>query len=222
MERMSEQIHSAINVPGNEGDARLLAEQLGSAQELTELGPIVLSPQLTKIHSLPALREFLAGYRENLLALRELPAIYRAYDYAVKNQVRELIALDLEVSRDAHLKPFLTSSHHVGKRQLNKLRGLKDNRVLQRYRDAVLNGEAYGWHTLVYGLVLATYSIPLRQGLLHYGHQTLGGFVYRAARSLDLHEDACRTLIQENVATLPPFIEQTLALNGSPLTLLPK
>jgi urease accessory protein UreF len=219
---MSEQTDFVTNASGQEGDASLLAEQLGSAQELTELGPLVLSSQLTKIHSVSGLKDFLLNYRENLLGSRELPAIYDTYNHAVKNQVRELISLDLEISKDAHLKPFLTSSHHVGIRQLNKMRGLKDNRVLQRYRDAVLAGEAYGWHTLVYGLVLATYSIPLRQGLLHYGHQTLSGFVYRAGRALDLNEETCRGLIAENVSTLPSYIEQTLARNGSPPLLLPK
>lgn len=219
---MSEQTDFVTNALGQEGDARLLAEQLGSAQELTELGAIVLAPELTKVHSVSALKEFLVNYRENLLGIRELPAIYRGYHYAVKNQLRELVALDLEISKDSQLKPFLVSSRHVGIRQLNKMRGLRDNRVLQRYREAVLAGEAYGWHTLVYGLVLASYSIPLRQGLLHYGNQTLGGFVYRAGRILDLSEETCRSLIAENVTALPPHIEQTLALNGSKLLVLPR
>ena len=43
--------------------------------------------------------------------------------------------------------------------------------------------EANAWHTLVYGVTLALYSIPLRQGLLGYGYQTMRGFIYfRATR----------------------------------------
>ena len=43
-------------------------------------------------------------------------------------------------------------------------RPLRDQRLVQRYLTAVEQGEAQGWHTLVYGLTLAVYSLPLRQG----------------------------------------------------------
>jgi len=39
---------------------------------------------------------------------------------------------------------------------------------------------------LVYGITLALYSIPLRQGLLGYGYQTTRGFIYSAAKALQL------------------------------------
>jgi urease accessory protein UreF len=143
-----------------------------------------------------------------------LPLIYKAYEHASRNEVRELIELDAQLIKEVQFKPFLTVSHHVGKRQLNKLRGLKDSRVLQRYRDAVLEGKAHGWHTVVYGLVLATYSIPLRQGLVHYGRQTISGFVYSAGRSLHLSEEGCGKLIEENVLALPALVEQTIGTNA--------
>ena len=61
---------------------------------------------------------------------------------------------------------------------------MRDQRVVQRYLQAVEGGQANGWHTLVYGLTLAVYSLPLRQGLLGYAHQTTRGFIYSAARML--------------------------------------
>jgi urease accessory protein UreF len=100
------------------------------------------------------------------------------------------------------------------------MRALKDLRTLQRYRDAVNEGKAYGWHTLVYGLVLSTYCIPLRQGLLHYGRQTLRGFVESAARSLDLADKDCLNLQLELNAELLPSIEKTLGANGHMVKLL--
>jgi urease accessory protein UreF len=124
--------------------------------------------------------------------------------------LKELLALDKQLANEKALKDFRTASHNVGKRQLNRMRLLKDLRVVQRYRDAVNAGEAFGWHTLVYGLVLSTYSLPLRQGLLHYGRQTLGGFIYSAARPLELRESTCQELQHEITLSLPPLIQQTL------------
>ena len=93
--------------------------------------------------------------------------------------------------------------------------------LTEGFLGAVNEGSAYGWHTLVYGIILSTYSLPLRQGLLHYGRQTLGGFIGSATRSLDLPHDASLQLQVELNSSLPPLIEETIRLNGSEIKLLP-
>jgi urease accessory protein UreF len=93
---------------------------------------------------------------------------------------------------------------------MRKLRPLRDDRVVQRYLNAVESGEAHGWHTLVYGLTLAVYSLPLRQGLLGYAHQTTRGFIYSAARMLQLSERQCRALFDSLCTGLPEAVEALL------------
>ncbi len=217
---MSEQIHPAFGAENEVVDARDLAERLGSADELTTLSPTACSHQLTKVHSLPALREFLLKYRDQALGPHEFRHIYQAYNFATQNHIRELLELDKELAKNSMLNEFQLASRHVGKRQLNRLRPLKDLKLVQRYCEAVNEGKAYGWHTLVYGVVLATYSLPLRQGLLHYGRQTLGGFVHSASRALESREEASLQLQVEIYSSLPPLIDETVRLNGSPIRLL--
>lgn len=217
---MPEEVQPAIAAADESVDPRALAEQLGSAEELTTLSPTACSHYLTKIHSLPSLREFLLKYSETTLGPHELPSIYTAYQCAAHNFSRELLALDKQVATEFSTHDFQLASRHVGKRQLNRLRALKDLRLVQRYREAVNEGTAHGWHTLVYGIVLSTYSIPLRQGLLHYGRQTLGGFIQSAARTLDLPDAACLELQVEMNGLLRPMIEKTVSLNGASIKLL--
>src|SRR5436190_14329929 len=217
---MPEEVQPAIVAADESVDARALAEQLGSAEELTTLSPIACSHYLTKIHSMPSLREFLLKYSETTLGPHELPSIYTAYQCAAQNFSRELLALDKQMATEFSTHDFRLASRHVGKRQLNRLRALKDLRLVQRYREAVNEGTAHGWHTLVYGIVLSTYSIPLRQGLLHYGRQTLGGFIHSAARTLDLPDAACLELQVEMNGLLRPMIEKTVSLNGASIKLL--
>jgi urease accessory protein UreF len=218
---MPEQIHSAFDAVNERVDTRPLTEQLGSADELTTLSPIACSHQLTKIHSLGSLQEFLIHYRDTALGPLEFRHIYAGYNLTSQNHLRELLALDLEISKNPAIEALQLASRHVGKRQLNRLRAMKDLRLVQRYREAVNEGKAFGWHTLVYGVVLSTYSLPLRQGLLHYGRQTLGGFIGSATRTLDLPEDAVLSLQMELNSSLPKLIEETIQLNGSALRLLP-
>lgn len=217
---MSEQIHPAFNAESETVDARQLAERLGSADELTTLSPTACSNQLTKIHSLPALREFLMKYRDHALGPQEFRHIYQAYNFAAQNHIRELLELDKELAENSVLNDFQVASRHVGKRQLNRLRPMKDLKLVQRYCEAVNEGKAYGWHTLVYGVVLATYSLPLRQGLLHYGRQTLSGFVHSASRVLEMRDEASLTLQKELYSSLPALIEETVRRNGSPIRLI--
>jgi urease accessory protein UreF len=219
--KMSEQSHPAFEIESEQVDTRALAQQLGSAEELTTLSPHAFSQDLTRIHSLPVLRDFLLNYKDNTLALHEFDHIYMAWSHATRNELRELIELDNRISADPAWKPFMASSHNVGKRQLNKMRLLKDDRFIQRYRKAVQEGRAYAWHTVVYGIILATYSIPLRQGLLHYGRKTIGGFIASAARSLDLTENSSVELHNELYLSLPPVVEGVLlSRNGTAIKLL--
>ena len=194
------------------GDWHPLAEQLGSAEGLVELGSVSALLRLKPVRTRASLRRFLQNYKSELLLPLELPAIQNACEHARRNEVRELIAQDQALRELDELKTFAAASRRVGQAQLQKLRPLRDERIVQRYLHAVETGEAHGWHTLVYGVTLAIYSLPMRQGLLGYAHQTLRGFIYSAARSLRFSEHDCRDLFDSLCADLPDSVEGLIRL----------
>ena len=189
------------------GDWHPLAEQLGSTDGLVTLGSVSALLRLNPVHDLRSLKDFLQTYLGRILLPLELPAIQAAYAHAGRHEVRELVALDQQLASEQLLQDFSGPSRRVGQSQLQKLRPLRDDRVVQRYLQAVESGHAHGWHTLVYGLTLWLYSLPLRQGLLGYAQQTTRGFIYSAARSLKLSERQCRRLFDELYADLPQAVE---------------
>ncbi|HWH70590.1 MAG TPA: urease accessory UreF family protein [Candidatus Sulfotelmatobacter sp.] len=192
------------------GDWHPLAEQLGSADGLVTLGTISSLLQLPPVQDLVTLRHFLFHYQKQILQPMELPAIQAAYNHCHCNELRELVALDQQLANEPILRDFASASRRVGQSQLQKLRPLRDQRMVQRYLHAVETGQAHGWHTLVYGLTLEIYSLPLRQGLLGYAHQVIRGFIYSAAPMLKLSERDCRELFDELCADLPAAIEDLL------------
>ena len=98
----------------------------------------------------------------------------------------------------------------VGLAQLQRLRPLRDDRFVQRYLAAVEEGAATGWHTLVYGITLAVYHLPLRPGLVGYALRTTQGFIQSAARSLNLSPLDADSLTEEFSARLPAAVEPLL------------
>jgi len=185
------------------GDYHPLAEQLGSAEGLVELGSVAALLQLRPVSDLETLRIFIEEYQSRILLPFELPAIERAHGHASRNELRELVAFDQEQSIEPMLQNFAAASRRVGQAQLQKLRPLKDQRIVRRYLAAVETSHAAGWHTLVYGLTLALYSLPLRQGLLGYAHQMIRSFIYSGARLLQLSERECRDLFEDLCSDLP-------------------
>jgi urease accessory protein UreF len=151
------------------------------------------------------------NYQSQILLPFELPAIQCAHGHAARYELRELVALDRQLAAEPVLRSFAPASRRVGRYQLQKLRPMRDQRLVQRYLRAVEGGRAHGWHILVYGLTLAIYSLPLRQGLLGYAHQTTRGFIYSAARMLRLSERQCRELFDALCAHLPEAVETLLA-----------
>jgi urease accessory protein UreF len=193
------------------GDGRRLVERLGSAHGLLAPGAVSASLRLEPVVDLPSLRRFLQEYHRQLLVPVELPAIERAFNHACRHELRELAALDRQLAADAAWQPFAEASRRVGQRELGRMRPLRDERMVRRYLDLVASGDADAWHTVIYGLVLALYSIPLRQGLLAYGFQTTHGFFTSAAADLPLAKDEAARLMTELCAPLPAAVEALLA-----------
>ena len=192
------------------GDWHPLAEQLGSADGLVTLASVSTMLRIKPVQDLGSLKKLLEKYFRQILWPLELPAIQAAHGHVMRQEVRELVTLDRSLAEEPLLKNFAAASQRVGQSQLQKLRPLRDQRSVQRYLQAVESGDAHGWHTLVYGMTLAVYSLPLRQGLLGYSHQTTRGFIYSAARSLQWSERKCRALFEELAADLPEAIELLL------------
>lgn len=192
------------------GDAHPLVAQLGLAEGLVPLHALARALTPRPITNLFSLRLFLERYYSTLLLPHELPAIRDAYQIAARRHHRELIALDRRLADETALREFAAPSRRVGQDQLRRLRPLRDERTVQRYLQAVEIGEADGWHTLVYGLTLVVYSLPLRQGLLGYAHQITRGFIHAAARSMDVTEAECRELFDAMCEPLPGAVEALL------------
>lgn len=198
------------------GELHPLLVQLGSFDGLVTLNAASTSLAGPAVESFESLAIFLEAYRSQILLPLDLPAIHRAFNHASRNETRELIALDLEVARQPVLKEFASASQRVGKCQLQRLRPLRDARVVQRYLTAVEAGRSHAWHTVVYGLTLAVYSLPILQGLMSYARQTLQGFIHAAARPLRVSERSCRKLMEELCADLPRHMEALLSPVGAP------
>jgi len=189
------------------GDWHPLVQQLGSSEGLVSLSTVSHSFQLNHVTDLTSLRHFLEAYQTHVLVPYELPAIQRAFRHASRNETRELIAYDNEIAAEPALVPFASASRRVGQAQLKRFRPLRDVRLVQRYLRAVDGGQAHGWHTLVYGVTLAIYSLPILQGVVSYERQTLMGFIHAVARTLRLSEADCRNLIEELAPALPCMAE---------------
>ena len=187
-----------------------LAERLGPADGLFELGSLATLLRLGPVRDLRSFKVLLAGYQSQVLCALELPAIHAAYRHAIGNQLRELVALDNRFNNGCELNGFSSASRRLGRFHLAKLRPLTDMRLVQRYLNAVETGQANGWHTMVYGISLALYSVPLRQGLLGYARQSTSNFILSAAPALRLSASRCSQLTEEYGAALPKAVDGIL------------
>ena len=182
------------------GDVRGLAEQL-AAPDLE--APAGWPPSLAAVNSVETLARFVSHHTTEILSAREWPVILKAWQLAREGKARELVELDAEWGREVGRTDFAGASFRVGRRQLSKLRSLRHERVIQRYLAAIEDGSARGWHPVVYGVVLAVYNLPLRQGLTHFGTQTLASLVTAVERSRRLPSGACQNLLDAACAQLP-------------------
>lgn len=200
------------------GEWHPLVQQLGSTEGLIALSTASHSLQLKNVDSVQGLLRFLEAYQSQILIPLELPAIQRAFRHASRNETRELVAFDRQLEEEAALKSFASASRRVGQAQLKRLRPLRDHRLLQRYLRAVDDGLAHGWHTLVYGVTLSVYSLPVIQGLNSYEKQTLLGFMHAVSRALKLSENDCRDLLEQLSPTLPQPMAPILGEDCNPRT----
>src|SRR6266851_4203560 len=119
------------------GDWHPLAEQLGSADGLLALGSVSTQLRLPPVHNCQSLARALRQYQAQILVPLELPAIQAAHGHASRNELRELVTLDQQLQTEPILRKFAAASRRVGHGQLQKLRPLRDQRMVKRYLHAV-------------------------------------------------------------------------------------
>ena len=198
-------------IEGFLGQQHPLVEQLESADGLSDMQALAAELTARTAPTEDALRQFLERYRDEVLFPLELVSIQRAYDHAIRNETRELVAYDAGLAGNAKLAAFASASRRIGRHQLACLRPLRDQRLVQRYLAAVENGEAHGWHTMVYGVTLAVYSLPVRQGLHAYASCTLEGFIKSPSSPLRQDEAAANALLNSLLGAASGTIEELLA-----------
>lgn len=179
-----------------------LAAQLGSADGLVALASLTAALNLPPVADFETLRGFVRSYHQRVLQPVELPAVLRGFNHTARFELRELVAYDQELAARPELQPLAEASRRVGRHHLESLRPLQDDRFLRRYLAAVEEGRANAWHTLVYGLTLSVYSLPLRQGLISYAAQTTRGFIQLGVAGLGSREADCRALFDELIGEI--------------------
>ncbi len=191
------------------GDIHPFTQAIGSPESLASLAALADLVQSPQPDSLPAVHAFLARYCDRLLVPVELPAIRDAYQFMVRAEFRELIALDRQLSQPFGTSALADASRHLGRTQLRRLRPLR-SRPLQRYMEAVESGQANGWHVVVYGILLALFSLPLRQGLSHFALRSQEGLLESTLLGLKVTAPD-RVRLRDTCATrVLPAVQQTL------------
>ncbi len=189
------------------GDVRALGRILGSPAGLTLAQKF--PPDDSSRGRAGRLALFLRKYTFEVLIPSELTVIRDSYCFTEQSQALELIDLDLRLQQGSRMPGFAAASVQTGQRQLTQLKPLRDHRVVQKYIRSVESGEAKGWHTVVYGLTLAVYSLPIVEGILNYAEQTLFGLAGAAtaghASPGIVPEELLRPLLDE----LPAAIAET-------------
>jgi urease accessory protein UreF len=196
------------------GEYPALLQQLGPGGD----SPVPAPPSLwRKPVGTPAeLAAFVHRYRAEILAPLELPTILRAAEMARANQGRELIELDRALTQDPGLREFAQASRRVGRNHLRRLRPLHDQKALQKYLLASDENRVLPWHTVVFGISLGLYSIPFRQGLVHYVERTLTGWVTAAQDLRRLPGDECQRLLESLLRDAPSLVERALSRSAQP------
>jgi len=154
----------------------------------------------------------LEHYRTTLLEPIELPTLTKARRLASRGRTKELIALDQNfLGNHPEWLPLSTGSTRFGRDYLSRLRPLRDERVVQRMLEAVQTGKSPGHHHIVFGLTMAVYSIPARQGLADYAQGALEALISSAAGKLNLTQDDRNALFARSQSRLPEAIDRMVA-----------
>ena len=154
----------------------------------------------------------LERYRTTLLEPIELPTLTKARRLASHGRTKELIALDQNfLGNHPEWLPLAAGSTRFGRDYLARLRPLRDERVVQRMLEAVQAGQTPGYHPIVFGLTMAIYAIPERQGLADYAQGALAAVIASAAGKLDLTQEDRAELLAPSQAHLPSAIDRMVA-----------
>ena len=146
-------------------------------------------------------RSLLESHRDSVIVALDWPVIVEAAEATRLGRHHGLVELDRNYA-GRRAGRWDEASFRVGRRQLSRLRAARDLRAVQRYLEAVEDGRAQGWNPIVFGVALAAFNLPYRQGLLHYAGTLLRGLAERC-RPRDLPNAEWEAWMDRLEAPLP-------------------
>jgi hypothetical protein len=167
--------------------------------ESEDLPPAMLAPGRDP-------RPVLESLRDDVVIGLDWPVIVEAAELTRLGHHRDLVELDRNYPA-RRADRWTEASFRVGRRQLARLRACRDLRVVQRYMAAVDDGRAEGWNPIVFGVALASFNLPYRQGLLHYAGTLLRGLAERG-RPRGVSEGAWEHWMTLLEAPLPEAVQR--------------
>lgn len=189
------------------GDWHPLVHQIAPGDEVATSVSVVPTAVGQRWDDPEVLGAFFEDYKITVLLPYELPAVKRACEHTVRNEMNELVALDQSLIEAAWLKGYADHSRASGRAHLERLQPLRDQRGIRRYQTAVAEGRAQGWHFLVAGAALGLYAVPLRQGLMDYALHIFWNGVAPAVASGGLDRQAAIALVNVLASDLPRQIQ---------------
>lgn len=169
-------------------------------------GPVGLPGRI--VSSARDARPLLEGHRDAVIVGLDWPVILDSAEAARLGRHRDLVQLDQDYP-GRRADRWAEASFRVGRRQLSRLRAARDLRAVQRYLAAVEEGRAQGWNPVVFGVALAAFNLPYRQGLLHYAGTLLRGLSERC-RPRDLPEAEWTAWTERLEDPLPEAVRRLL------------
>jgi urease accessory protein UreF len=190
------------------GDWHPLVRQIAPGEGIVASNFPSTPAQADPSQCLAALGRFLAEYKESVLLTFELPVVKQACEHTLRNEMKELVALDRSMDTAPWLEPYKQDSRTSGRLHLERLKPLRDQRGIRRYIAAVDEGEANGWHFLVAGAALGLYALPLRQGLMDYALHTFWNVVGQASAAGSIEPVDATDIVNHLASDLPEQIQR--------------
>jgi urease accessory protein len=167
------------------------------------------------VHDAKSMTHYLEHHLWPTLIHFELPVVRFAREAALHDDEDDLIALDACVDATKTAQELREASHSTGRQRLHAFCENKASLILNRFAQAIDEGQSPGHHTVVYGIGLA--ALPQQAVLTSWAFQSLSAVCLSAPKLLRIGQNAAQRVLTTSLAGMDANVTRSLTISREEL-----
>ena len=165
-----------------------------------------------RVHNADTFAKWLNTYLTKQFIYSDGICIKMLYELIETNNFKGILDLDRKITVQTIAKESRNGNKLVAGRMIKMFLDLYECEIIKTYEDNIKNKKAFGHPAIVFGMLMHSLNIPMKEAIIYYMYSTISTLIQNAVRTIPLGQKDGQLLLKSFIEILESLYE---IINGA-------